>query len=218
MSDPGADLDSLRQAVASGDSAARLRAMGSLRPYPAEVCEPLLLTCLADKTVLVRSMACSGLGFKPTPAGTLALRRMIADEPDPNVRAEAANALARHGGEQASEPLLALYRRDAHWLVRRSIVAALADEAGVPAGVLAELADLALADDDVHLQLGLPAGEPPLAHELHQSAAMDDYGDALVRPPGRGRGQNQGGGLWSRSADELMALDGYLSAPRPPQR
>jgi tetratricopeptide (TPR) repeat protein len=71
---------------------------------------------------------------------------------------------------------------------------------------------------DVHMQLGLPAGEPPVAHELHQNAAMDDYGDALVRPPGRGRGQNQGASLWARSADELMALDGYLSAPRPPQR
>jgi len=154
MNDPGADFDSLREAVASGDPAARLRAMGSLRPYPAEVCEPLLLTCLQDTTVLVRSMACSGLGYKPTPAGTLALRRMLDDEPDPNVRAEAANALARHGGEQASEPLLALYRRDGHWLVRRSIVAALADETGVPAGVLADLADLALDDEDVHLQLG----------------------------------------------------------------
>jgi len=71
---------------------------------------------------------------------------------------------------------------------------------------------------DVHMQLGLPGGEPPVAHELHQNAAMDDYGDALVRPPGRGRSQNQGASLWARSADELMALDGYLSAPRPPQR
>lgn len=154
MNDPGADFDSLREAVASGDPAARLKAMASLRPYPAEVCEPLLLTCLQDATVLVRSMACSGLGYKPTPTGTLALRAMLDDEPDPNVRAEAANALARHGGEQASEPLLALYRRDGHWLVRRSIVAALADETGVPAGVLADLADLALDDEDVHLQLG----------------------------------------------------------------
>jgi HEAT repeat protein len=154
MSDPGADFDSLREAVASGDPASRLRAMGALRPYPAEVCEPLLLSCLQDPTVLVRSMACSGLGYKPTAAGTNALRRMLDDEPDPNVRAEAANALARHGGEQASEPLLALYRRDGHWLVRRSIVAALADETGVPAGVLADLADLALADEDVQLQLG----------------------------------------------------------------
>jgi tetratricopeptide (TPR) repeat protein len=69
---------------------------------------------------------------------------------------------------------------------------------------------------DVHLQLGMPAGEPPVAHELHQNAAMDDYGDALVRPPGRD--QNLASSLWARSADELLALDGYLSAPWPPQR
>jgi HEAT repeat protein len=170
-SDPAADLDGLRQAIASGDPAARLRAMGCLRPYPAEDCEPLLLACLEDTTVLVRSMACSGLGYKPTAAGTRALRRMLDDEPDPNVRAEAANALARHGGEQASEPLLALYRRDAHWLVRRSIVAALADERDVPAGVLAELADLALADDDVHLQLGGVELLNRLRHDPDRGAA-----------------------------------------------
>ena len=170
-SDPAANLDGLRQAIASGDPAARLRAMGCLRPYPAEDCEPLLLACLEDTTVLVRSMACSGLGYKPTAAGTRALRRMLDDEPDPNVRAEAANALARHGGEQASEPLLALYRRDAHWLVRRSIVAALADERDVPAGVLAELADLALADDDVHLQLGGVELLNRLRHDPDRGAA-----------------------------------------------
>ncbi len=170
-SDPAADLDGLRQAIASGDPAARLRAMGCLRPYPAEDCEPLLLACLEDTTVLVRSMACSGLGYKPTAAGTRALRRMLDDEPDPNVRAEAANALARHGGEQASEPLLALYRRDAHWLVRRSIVAALADERDVPAGVLAELADLALVDDDVHLQLGGVELLNRLRHDPDRGAA-----------------------------------------------
>jgi len=171
MSDPGADFDSLREAVASGDPAARLKAMASLRPYPAEVCEPLLLTCLQDTTVLVRSMACSGLGYKPTAAGTNALRRMLDDEPDPNVRAEAANALARHGGEQASEPLLALYRRDGHWLVRRSIVAALADETGVPAGVLADLADLALGDEDVQLQLGGVELLNRLRHDPERGAA-----------------------------------------------
>ncbi|MYM25342.1 tetratricopeptide repeat protein [Duganella sp. FT135W] len=70
---------------------------------------------------------------------------------------------------------------------------------------------------DIHLQLGIPPGELPLVHELHQNAAMDDYGDALALS-GRSRGQHPANGLWARSTDELMALDGYLSSPRPPSR
>jgi HEAT repeat protein len=68
------------------------------------------------------------------------------------VRAEAANALARHGPELALKPLLELYEKDSHWLVRSSILAALADEKGVPAEVLLELAEKAMADADPTLQ------------------------------------------------------------------
>jgi tetratricopeptide (TPR) repeat protein len=71
---------------------------------------------------------------------------------------------------------------------------------------------------DVQLQLGVPAGELPPMHELHQNASMDDYGDALVRPPGRARAQNLANGLWARSSDELLALDLHLAAPHSPSR
>mgnify|MGYP001440056245 CR=1 FL=1 len=104
---------------------------------------PLLINCLADDAFVVRSLACMGLGYKRSSAGLEALLRVIASEADHNVRAEAANALARHGPEAAIEPLLALYQRDDHWLVRTSILAALASEEEVPEAVLEQLAQLA---------------------------------------------------------------------------
>ncbi|MYM82373.1 tetratricopeptide repeat protein [Duganella sp. FT50W] len=69
---------------------------------------------------------------------------------------------------------------------------------------------------DVQLQLGVPADEAPLVPELHQDAAMDDYGDALPRSSRRhGASANS---PWSRKTDDLLALDGHPSAPRNPPR
>jgi cellulose biosynthesis protein BcsQ/tetratricopeptide (TPR) repeat protein len=70
---------------------------------------------------------------------------------------------------------------------------------------------------DVQLQLGVPTDEAPLVPELHQDAAMDDYGDALVRPLRRPV-QAAASGAWSRAADELLALDGHLYGSRTPPR
>jgi tetratricopeptide (TPR) repeat protein len=70
---------------------------------------------------------------------------------------------------------------------------------------------------DVQLQLGVPTDETPLVPELHQDAAMDDYGDALVRPLRR-PAQATASSAWSRAADELLALDGHLYGSRTPPR
>ncbi|MBV6324462.1 tetratricopeptide repeat protein [Duganella violaceipulchra] len=74
---------------------------------------------------------------------------------------------------------------------------------------------------DVQVQLGGPVGgrmgEPALVPELHQDAAGADYGDALSRPP-LPRERPGASDLWTRAAEELLALDGHLSASRPPSR
>jgi len=70
---------------------------------------------------------------------------------------------------------------------------------------------------DVQVQLGGQLGESPLVPELHQDAAMDDYGDALLREA-RPRGMAGAGSLWSRTSDELLALDSQLAGARPAQR
>ena len=76
-----------------------------------------------------------------------------------------------------------------------------------------------LADVQVQLgdQLGAQLGQGPLVPELHQDAAMDDYGDALPRAA-RARSLAGAGGLWSRASDELLAQDSQLAGARPAQR
>jgi tetratricopeptide (TPR) repeat protein len=76
-----------------------------------------------------------------------------------------------------------------------------------------------LADVQVQLgdQLGAQLGQGPLVPELHQDAAMDDYGDALPRAP-RPRSLAGAGSLWSRASDELLAQDSQLAGARPAQR
>ena len=145
--DPGAmDLESIRQAIDSGDTRQRMRAITAMQPHEPADCVPLLVRCLDDDAFVVRSLACMGLGYKRSPEGLAALMAVLDSEGDHNVRAEAANAVARHGPEQAAEPLLALYARDEHWLVHTSILAALAAEEDVPEAVLHRLLELA-ADD-----------------------------------------------------------------------
>ena len=144
----GMDMAAIRAAIASGDTSQRMRAITAMQPHDPEECVPLLVNCLADDAFVVRSLACMGLGYKRSRTGLEALLRVIASEADHNVRAEAANALARHGPEASVEPLLALYQRDDHWLVRTSILAALASEDEVPEAVLEQLVQLA--DGDVN--------------------------------------------------------------------
>jgi tetratricopeptide (TPR) repeat protein len=70
---------------------------------------------------------------------------------------------------------------------------------------------------DVQLQLGGPANAAPMVPELHQDGAMDDYGDALVRP-GRRPSPASTHSPWPRATDDLLALDGYLYGARTPPR
>jgi tetratricopeptide (TPR) repeat protein len=74
---------------------------------------------------------------------------------------------------------------------------------------------------DVQLQLGgplgTPLGEPRLIPELHQNAAMDDYSHAAAGPP-RARGVSGASSPWSRTADELLVLDGHMAGSRPAPR
>nr|WP_229257408.1 tetratricopeptide repeat protein [Duganella callida] len=68
---------------------------------------------------------------------------------------------------------------------------------------------------DVQSQLGMPGADASLVPaELHQDAAMDDYGNALPRR----LAVMEGGRLWPRAADELLALDDQLSGTRGARR
>ena len=73
---------------------------------------------------------------------------MITADEDPNVRAEAANALASYGVDRAWPLLRSAFEADAAWLVRCSILSALAEQPAIDLGWLLELATMAIADAD----------------------------------------------------------------------
>jgi HEAT repeat protein len=121
---------------------------------PAEQAIPLLLLGLEQETFMVRSLSCAGLGVKRNEAGWQALGEALQHDQDPNVRAEAANALASYGLERAWPQLKAAFNRDHHWLLRCSVLATLAEQPSIPAAWLLELATLAIEDTDGTVRVG----------------------------------------------------------------
>ena len=153
--DPGAAaLERLRQAITSGDPARAMPALAGLREIEPEQAVPLLLLGLEQEPFLVRSLACAGLGVKQSEAGWGALQQALQHDNDANVRAEAANALASYGLERAWPLLRAVFAADEQWLVRCSILAAVAEHPAIPLVWLQELATLAIADGDGTVRVG----------------------------------------------------------------
>ncbi len=95
------DLNALRQAIASGDPVKAMPAITQLRHCSDAEAVPLLVLGTEQKPFLVRSLSCSGLGYKRTEQGWDVLSALITADEDPNVRAEAANAMASYGVERA---------------------------------------------------------------------------------------------------------------------
>ena len=150
MSDanPQPDLVALRDAIASGDPVRAMPALTQLRFCEAEEAVPLLVLGTEQKPFLVRSLSCSGLGYKRTEQGWDVLTRLLTSDEDPNVRAEAANALASYGVERSWPLLQAAFTADAAWLVRCSILSALAEQPEIKLTWLLELAQMAITDAD----------------------------------------------------------------------
>ena len=91
-----------------------------------EVAVALLKEKMNDPEFLVRSFAAMGLGKKQNAESFAALLEMMKFDRDPNVRAEASNSLSLFG-EVAAPHLALMFEQDDHWLIRRSILAALAE-------------------------------------------------------------------------------------------
>jgi HEAT repeat protein len=142
------DLEALRQAIASGDPVQAMPAITQLRHCTDTEAVPLLVLGTEQKPFLVRSLSCSGLGYKRTEQGWQVLSALITADEDPNVRAEAANALASYGVERAWHLLRSAFAADDAWLVRCSILSALAEQPDIDLGWLLELATMAITDAD----------------------------------------------------------------------
>ena len=145
---PQPDLGGLRDAIASGDPVRAMPALTQLRFCEAEDAVPLLVLGTEQKPFLVRSLSCSGLGYKRTQQGWDVLTRLLGADDDPNVRAEAANALASYGVERSWPLLQAAFLADGAWLVRCSILSALAEQPEIKLTWLLELAQMAITDAD----------------------------------------------------------------------
>ena len=142
------DLDALREAIGSGDPMRAMPALTQLRFCSDEQAVPLLVLGSQQEAFLVRSLSCSGLGYKRTEQGWIVLERLLRSDGDANVRAEAANALASYGVNRAWPLLKAAFDADSAWLVRCSILSALAEQAEIDLGWLLELAGAAITDAD----------------------------------------------------------------------
>jgi len=154
MSNPPPDLNRLREAIGSGDPSLAMPALAGLREVPLEQAVPLLLLGLEQEEFMVRSLSCAGLGVKQSAEGWEALVGALQLDTDANVRAEAANSLVSHSLERAWPLVRDAFASDGQWLVRCSILAALAEQPEIPLAWLLELALMAIDDSDGTVRVG----------------------------------------------------------------
>jgi len=154
MTLPSPDLSALRDAIVSGDPSRAMPALVGLREVPDEQAVPLLLLGLEQSIFMVRSLSCAGLGVKQSEVGWQALVNAVQHDEDANVRAEAANSLVSHSLERAWPLLREVFAADQQWLVRCSILSALAEQPAIDPAWLLELAAMAITDADGTVRVG----------------------------------------------------------------
>jgi len=120
------DIYQIETDLENPDFQYRLKAIQALKDYPSDTAVPLLLSKLQDPEFLVRSFISMALGKQQVADSFAALLQIMKFDNTPSVRAEAANSLSLFGKCSASH-LVSTFLRDSHWLVRRSIFAALMD-------------------------------------------------------------------------------------------
>lgn len=143
------DLSEIRANLDHEDYQYRLKAIAALKDFEADVAVPLLQSRLHDGEFLVRSFVAMGLGKQRTSESFAALLEIMRLDNTPNVRAEAANSLSLFG-EVAIAHLVSTFMQDDHWLVRRSVLGALA-EMDCPAEFF-EVCKAGLEDEDETVQ------------------------------------------------------------------
>lgn len=143
------DLNEIEVLLDHDDYQYRLKAIAALKNFEAPIAVPHLRSKLHDPEFLVRSFVAMGLGKQQTSESFATLLEMMKLDNTPNVRAEAANSLSLFG-ELAIAHLVSTFMQDEHWLVRRSILGALA-EMNCPQDFL-EVCQAGLEDEDETVQ------------------------------------------------------------------
>ncbi len=163
------NIDRIKTSLEETDFQYRLKAISALKEYPAEIAVPILVNNMKDPEILVRSFVAMGLGKQQTAASFTALLEMMKFDLNPNVRAEAANSLSFFGKATAPH-LSSTFCQDDHWLVRRSILAALIDLE--LHNELYEVCIEALAGEDLHLQAAAVTALGNLVNTNYQELAL----------------------------------------------
>ena len=120
------NIEQIKTDLKNTDPQKRMKAVLELRNQDTEIAVPLLTLSMKDQEFLVRSFTAMALGKKQNAESFAALLEMMKFDRDPNVRAEAANSISLFG-EIAAPHLTLAFEQDDHWLVRRSILAAVAE-------------------------------------------------------------------------------------------
>ncbi len=120
------NLDEIRLNLSSQDPQIRMRGLTALRSIESEVAAPILVAQADDPEMIVRSFVMLGLGYKRSEAGFAKLLEVMDEDADPNIRAEAAGALAKFG-KRSVPYLVQHFYQDQHWLSQMTVVLALPD-------------------------------------------------------------------------------------------
>jgi HEAT repeat protein len=123
-----------------------------------------------DKEFVIRSFVAMGLGYKRNDEGFQSLLDLIKNDEHPNVKAEAANSLAKYG-KKATPYLVELFRKESHWLIRQSIFAVISDI--VSPDILVQLSTWGLEGDDLVVKLVSIACLERLKATSYESKAID---------------------------------------------
>jgi hypothetical protein len=163
------DLNHIETDLQNSDFQYRLKAIAALKAYPAEVAVPLLTQHLHDPEFLVRTFVARELGRQKTSESFAGLLQLMRFDNTPNVRAEAANSLSLFGRISAAH-LVQTFFTDDHWLVRRSILAALVEMECIEE--VLEVCEVGLSGEDAAVQEGSVDALGALANSRQQATAL----------------------------------------------
>lgn len=180
------ELNQIQAYLDSAEPQNRMKAIVELRHYIPEVVVPLLKQRMFDKEFVIRSFVAMGLGYKQTDEGFDALLQLIEYDSDANVRAEAANSLAKYG-DRSIVHLVELFERESHWLVRQSILAAMT-EMNRPE-ILLQMCCWGLEGEDPVVKLASIANLGQLAETMQASDALEILLNLTSNNSGEIRGQ-----------------------------
>ena len=189
------ELTEIEVALSNPDFQYRLKAISALKAYDPETAVPILIATLKDPEFLVRSFVARGLGTQRIATSFAALLEMTKFDDTPNVRAEAANSLSLFGKVSISH-LVLVFCQDEHWLVRRSILAAL-EELDCPEQLI-EVCTAALDGEDLTVREAAIDSLGSLVGSSHHTAVLNRLLALTTAPSSQ---------LRARVADALQKFD-----------